>query len=416
MDKAHFDEMVNCIERLAADGAFDGSAVYIFAHCEASLTLADELMTRGITPDMILDNSKEKWGIEYKGVMVGKPDHVLERDSDKAIVLIATRFYEAMRTQLLDLGFKGRIVKVVDYNTYSEYSLTDETIARKMERVRAGKEAIDAMRNGKQDEFLVFCPFAALGDIYFCMSYLPRFMEAREVGRAVVCVVGNACRKVAELFDIANCRVQVFSQNVLDSMVQAALYYRDENAFIAHQDRPYVVNLHNALKVKCIPLEQIYRCGIFGLSDDAVPVEPTRWCEYGECADIPEGKAVVLSPYAKSVTAMPDELWEKIADKYLGKGYLVYTNVVGDEKPVAGTMAISPDIAQMKSVVERAGIFIGIRSGMCDVLRTAKCRKIALFPNYNYGDTKWKAIDMYRLDEFENNVFDGDYAEVMEAL
>jgi len=240
MDKAHFDEMVNCIERLAADGAFDGSAVYIFAHCEASLTLADELMTRGIAPDMILDNSKEKWGIEYKGVMVGKPEHVLERDSDKAIVLIATRFYEAMRTQLLYLGFKGRIVKVVDYNTYSEYSLTDETIARKMERVRAGKEAIDALRNGKQDEFLIFCPFAALGDIYFCMSYLPRFMEAREVGRAVVCVVGNVCRKVAELFDIANCRVQVFSQNVLDSMVQATLYYRDENAFIAHQDRRYV--------------------------------------------------------------------------------------------------------------------------------------------------------------------------------
>lgn len=416
MDKAHFDEMVNCIERFAANGAFDGSSVYIFAHCEASLTLVDELMAREIIPTMILDNSKEKWGIEYKGIVVEKPEYVLESDSEKAIVLIATRFYEAMRAQLIDLGFKGEIVKVVDYNTYSEYSLSDDTIARKMERVRAGKDAIDTLRKSDADAFLIFCPFSALGDIYFCMSYLPHYVESRGIGNVVVCVVGNACRKVAELFDIANCRVEVFSQNVLDSMVQAALYYRDENAFIAHQDRPYVVNLHKALNVKCIPLEQIYRCGIFGLSDDAVPVEPTRWHESGDCADIPEGKAVVLSPYAKSVTAMPDELWEKVADKYLDEGYQVYTNVVGDEKPISGTIAISPDIAEMKSVVERAGTFIGIRSGMCDVLRTAKCRKIALFPDYNYGDTKWKAIDMYRLVEFENIVFDGDYAKVMEAL
>lgn len=416
MDKTRFDEMVNCIERLTAEGAFAGSDVYIFAHCEASLRLADELMTRGITPAMILDNNSEKWGIEYKGVGVGKPEKVLEGGNDQKIVLIAIRFYEAMRAQLLDLGFKGRIVKVVDYNTYSEYSLSSETIERKMERVKAGKAAIDSLRNGKADEFLIFCPFSALGDIYFCMSYLPAFLNARGINSATVCVVGNACRKVAQLFDIDNCTVEVFSQNVLDSMVQAALYYRDENTFIAHQDRPYVINMHKALKVRCIPLEQIYRCGIFGLSDDVVPVVPAKWCEYDDASVIPEGKAVVLFPYAKSVTAMPDELWEMIADKYLSKGYQVYTNVVGDEKVIRGTEAISPDISQMRSVVERAGIFIGIRSGMCDLLRTARCRKIALFPDYNYGDTKWKAIDMYRLEEFENVVFNGDCSKILEAL
>ncbi len=416
MDKAHYDEMINCIEDLIAVSAFDGRYIYIFAHCEASLTLTDELMARGITPAMIFDNSKEKWGIEYKNVTVGKPQLLSESDSDQAIVLVATRFYEAIKAQLLAMGFNGRIVKVVDYNTYSEYSLSDETIARKMERVKAGKDSIDALRKDKADAFLIFCPFSALGDIYFCMSYLPAFLKVRGIEDVVVCVVGNACRKVAQLFDVGNCRIEVFSQNVLDSMVQAALYYRDENTFIAHQDRPYVINLHKALKIRCIPLEQIYRCGIFGLSHDVKPVIPTRWREYKDLADIPEGKAVVLSPYAKSVTAMPDKLWEMIADTYLAQGYNVYTNVVGDEKVIRGTLAISPDISQMRSVVERAGIFIGIRSGMCDVLRTAQCRKIALFPDYYYGDTKWKAIDMYRLEEFENVVFNGDCSKILEAL
>ena len=58
----------------------------------------------------------------------------------------------------------------------------------------------------------------------------------------------------------------------------------------------------------------------------------------------------------------------------------------------------------MKSIVERAGIFVGIRSGMCDVLNTAEAKKIALYPDYNYSDTQWKAVDMYRLNGWENIV------------
>lgn len=58
----------------------------------------------------------------------------------------------------------------------------------------------------------------------------------------------------------------------------------------------------------------------------------------------------------------------------------------------------------MRSVVEMAGIFIGIRSGMCDILREARAKKIALYPDYNYSDTRWKAIEMYYIDNFEYNL------------
>ncbi|WP_289301274.1 hypothetical protein [Sporofaciens musculi] len=60
-------------------------------------------------------------------------------------------------------------------------------------------------------------------------------------------------------------------------------------------------------------------------------------------------------------------------------------------------------------MVERAGTFIGIRSGMCDVIRTVKCRKIVLYPDYNYCDTKWKGIDIYKISEFENIFIKSDF-------
>ena len=134
------------------------------------------------------------------------------------------------------------------------------------------------------------------------------------------------------------------------------------------------------------------------------PDEPNTFMEYPHISDIPKGKSVIVSPYAKSVTALPDEVWKYIVSYYCSKGYKCFTNVVGDEIPLKGTVPISPKISEMRSVVERAGTFIGIRSGLCDILRTAKARKIALYPDYNYCDTKWKAIDMYALDGWENRI------------
>lgn len=72
-------------------------------------------------------------------------------------------------------------------------------------------------------------------------------------------------------------------------------------------------------------------------------------------------------------------------------------------------LPISPAIREMKSVAERAGTFIGIRSGICDIIRTARCRKIALYPDYHYCGTQWKAIDMYAIDGFENIAVGEDF-------
>jgi hypothetical protein len=199
--------------------------------------------------------------------------------------------------------------------------------------------------------------------------------------------------------------VEVYEQKDLDAMIQAALYTHDKNSFIAHQDRPYVVNLSKALYIKKIPLEQIYCCGVYGLPKDTVPAKPRgEQNKYGELDSIPEGKAVVFSPYAKSVTAIDIGIWHSAVEHYTGAGFKCYTNVVGDEKPLEGTEAISPSLLELKSVVERAGIFIGIRSGLCDILREVRAKKIVLFPDYNYSDTRWKAIDMYYIDQFDHNI------------
>ncbi|MCM1100977.1 MAG: hypothetical protein NC398_06290 [Acetatifactor muris] len=400
MDRSHYEEMLTNLDVLEQSGRLHGRKIYLFGHSNATETLADLLCDRGYMISGILDNNPSKHGNRYREIVICPPEEILREDPSETIVCIAARAYEAMTRQLRQLGYGGEITKLVDYNSYAEYSLSESVVSRKKERLDRGILRLDQIRAKYPGRFLILCPFAALGDIFFTMSYLPRFLAARQISDCVVCVPGNACRQVAELFGLYP--VETYAQKELDELIQACIYMEDGNSYIAHQDRPYVVNLHKALYTKCIPLEQIYCCGVFGLPGDTVPVRPRNLTDFPGLEDIPQGKSVILAPYAKSVTMLPQTFWKDIVQELRAKGYSCFTNVAGGEKPLEGTTAVCPTIAQMQSVVERAGIFIGIRSGICDVIRYADCRKIAFYPDYNYCDTRWKAIDMYAIDGWEN--------------
>lgn len=410
MDREHYTEMSANLDELIAKQGIQGKTIYLFGHCNAAEELAALLEQKGFAVKAILDNNVAKYGHTYREIPIVPPRTILEEKVGETIVCIAARAYEAMNEQLCGMGFTGEVVKLVDYNSYAEYSLSDDTILRKRQRMERGIRLKDELENRYPGCFKVLCPFPALGDIFFAMSYLPYYLEKRKIDgtRVVCCVVGSACGQVVSLFGASN-NVVCLSQKKMDELVQACLYTEDRNSFIAHQDRPYVVNLHRALYVKCIPLELIYRCGVFGLSTDTEPVRPNNLQEYPEVGKIRRGKAVILSPYAKSVTALPKKVWAEIVADYKGRGFQCFTNVVGEEEPLEGTAGISPAIAQLQSLVEWAGTFIGIRSGLCDILKYADCNKTALFPDYNYCDTRWKAIDMYAIDGWKNLVVKDDF-------
>ncbi len=398
MEQTYYNEMTENVryhERILR-----GKNIFVFGHCEASLTLINTLKDYDINPVSILDNSREKYGLSYNGIPVVAPKEVLNYDQNMTAVLIVTRFYEAMYSQLRQIGFKGDIFKLVDYNTYAEYSFSEDTITRKLNRVSNGIDILNALKDKYKESMLILCPYNALGDVYFCMSYLQAYLSKKGRERYAVCVPSNACAVVVRLFGTHD--VEVFGQRQLDALIQAAIYTMDPDCFIAHQDRPYVIDLHKALKQNKIPLDKIYCCGVFGLEWGTEPRSPEMWKEWNDLEKIAEGKGVILSPYAKSVTALPTQIWEDIIKDYNRQGFQVFTNVCGDEEPLDGTEPLRAGLSEMKSIVERAGTFIALRSGLCDVLRTASCRKIALFPDYYYCDTKWKSIDMYSIEGFDN--------------
>ena len=145
MEQNFKNEMIERIDKLIKNKNFKNKSIIIFGHCNATEEMIDYLFINGFNIRAILDNNVNKQGNTYKGVGIVSPKHVDNFTEHNSIVLIANRFFESMSLQLRGLGYKGEIIKVVDYNTFSEYSLSDETINKKMKRVTRGIEIIEML-------------------------------------------------------------------------------------------------------------------------------------------------------------------------------------------------------------------------------------------------------------------------------
>jgi hypothetical protein len=113
---------------------------------------------------------------------------------------------------------------------------------------------------------------------------------------------------------------------------------------------------------------------------------------------------VLLAPYAKSVLPVASSFWESTAEHYASRGYVVATVVHGEEAAVAGTVALEVEIPDLLHVTDWAGTFIALRSGLCDIVHSARARKVHVSPDAYYSTTRHKVADFFALPGWESVV------------
>lgn len=96
------------------------------------------------------------------------------------------------------------------------------------------------------------------------------------------------------------------------------------------------------------------------------------------------GKTILLAPYAgkNDLWGIPLSFYEKLVQKLVARGYTVCTNSSGSkrEPPVQGTIPLLVSHRIMRPFCETAGVFIGLRSGLCDIISGARdCKKIVFY-------------------------------------
>lgn len=410
MERIFYDEIKKHLQEMIDSQFLSHKNIFLFGYCEASRQMLQFLKEKNIVLQAVLDNHPKKQGTYMDGAAVVEPKRIMRYRGEDTVVLIASRAYEAMAKQLHEMNYGGAICKVADYNSFAEFSLTSETVDRKLQRMLRGKERLDRLHENK-NMFLFICPFKALGDVYLAMAYLPYYLQENKIKEYMVVVVGDVCAQVVQMFNKTD--TVILTQVEMDELVQAAVYTCGRNIVIAHHDRPYTNDMTGFIDTGKLSFRDLYCCGVYGLKKGLPPIVPQKMRGFSQKELLKKGKSLIIAPYAKSVVTVPTDYWIETAEEYKRKGFTVFTNVVGEEKPIEGTMPIRIEIAEMISAVEYAGYFIGVRSGICDIIDSARCYKKVIFMDCFYSSTNTKVTDFFGLPHWKTEIMYGNEENVL---
>lgn len=125
-------------------------------------------------------------------------------------------------------------------------------------------------------------------------------------------------------------------------------------------------------------------------------------------------KAVLLSTGAYSVESLPMTFWEKLAKAIRERGYEVYVNDGGQDcdRMIPGVKVLSTSIPELIRISSYLAYFVGLRSGLCDVLAQTPVRMTVLFSSAHDRDV----LEVTKQDMWTHNVFEMDRVEGINAF
>lgn len=227
------------------------------------------------------------------------------------------------------------------------------------------------------------------GDYYICGMYLPTYLKQQKISDYVFLVKDTGSeRKVTELFDAY--QGHVVSIPSVDALSRFSEFMRQKEPLCrSFEKSDHLSFIGEQLKgYRGLSLMDFYLWYGFGFQEAPSKAAPRfsqdieRIRSEMEQRGLLRGKTVLLSPYSTCSKKYlpPNEVWVEIAEYLKGLGYAVTTNCFGEEAPVKGTLPVSIPYRDLVPFLNEAGGFIGVRSGLCDILSQSTCKKIIIYP------------------------------------
>lgn len=224
----------------------------------------------------------------------------------------------------------------------------------------------------RKDTFYIVIPYS-LGDVVAIASLVHAFKK--EYGMDRVClIIKKSHSDIPDFFDSVD--EKIVSDELVEICRTFSIFtgvYRCQNYLYSHF--PYNIKnfiftdtlLSSWKSIMCI--------------DERSERERARF----KRSDSPESqqKSVILMPHALSIKLLPTSFWEKLAERLIDYGYVVYTNIKDEtEYTIKGTQAISKSVADIPSFAEKCSLVIALRSGICDLLAFTKTKMIIVTPTW----------------------------------
>lgn len=103
-----------------------------------------------------------------------------------------------------------------------------------------------------------------------------------------------------------------------------------------------------------------------------------------ECSDASNGfvfsnNGIILNTESRSINNDNSEFFAYVAKVLNEKGYDLYTNVLGNQKPIPGTKALNCGLEDFIRFASKAKAIVSVRTGLLDLVVNSKCPKFVVY-------------------------------------
>ena len=369
------------ITRLVRGGKLRDKKIVLFGASVFSKEIKNCLSEYDIDINSIVDNDTRKIGTEFMGRKVQKPEDVLlPRNNSVAILMLSYGFYREMTHQLIQMSYiKNKNFFILNLGINESIPIFIYILARAMRGLSTYKKLTKKLSK----KVMFIAPYTGTGDIYLVGLFFNQYIKKHNITDYVFVVVSGACKKVAEIFDIKN--IVIIKPTITDDIINCKMFLRADWEIVVLNDGWMREKTQWIRGYKGLNFEKVFRSFVFDFKDDITHELPPRkdysreidtlFVKYG----LIKGKTIVISPYSNTIFDLPNDFLEEIVDNCKNRGFAVCTNCAGKEKPVKGTMPVFFPLNMAVDFMDAAGYFIGVRSGLCDVISSSNCKKIIFY-------------------------------------
>lgn len=379
------------LDKNIKDNRFLRKRIIIFGCTLYARDIRNILLDQEFPVSAFIDNNPDKAGGECLGIPVFLPEDYLLPYDENIVVVICSKYYHEMKMQIRELGYKeNNIINIPVQECFSSTGNSEEDFERSRRTVEEGYELYCSLANTCREESWTFiCPYPGTGDIYMACSLLEYYLLRENITDYLVAVIGNNCVRVAKLFGMVN--ICNMTEEDMAKLLKAWEFLGTERMRVkpllywGWRTKRYLY----ADNYKQITFNEMFQYDVFEFPHlkEGKKIQNNKDSQYAvklfEELGLKKGKTVILAPYAGSfVSEMKTQEWEKIAENLWELGYSVCTNSGGPSEPVIkGTTPIFFPYDEAINVLEYAGGIIALRSGLCDIISQAECRKVILYEN-----------------------------------
>ena len=249
----------------------------------------------------------------------------------------------------------------------------------------------------KCDEILIVGQ-PAMGDVLISCTYVPYYLNKCDKNVLVICNKKQTFvldkLGISQYLGVDEKQLELlrygYAKNPLLSRFFSCLL---KNNKIRILDATYFMKTWICYKIPSLSLIDAIRYASLDLTQEATLSYPHVEVKYRANELNYDDNSVIINPYSKSAQ-IPISFFEELTQKLQKLGYTVYCNIVGDQKPIQGSIPLSCTVDEF--CIHSASVFaiISIRTGLLDYCLSYSRHVIAIYDTplnvYSYSLKHWK--------------------------